>query len=106
MLGNFRIQDLKYNIIRAVLDFFRPPASRAGKVEKLPAQIETYQPKKNERGTFFVAVHMTAFLAGSLRSREYGRYDTESSYPPVRLVLFEIKAPEAKFTRRGLSGGC
>ena len=86
--------------------FFRPPASRAGKVEKLPAQIETYQPEKKERGTLFVAVHMTAFLAGSLRSREYGRYDTESSYPPVGLVLFEIKAPDAKFTSRGLSGGC
>ena len=59
---------------RAVLNFFWPPASRAGKVEKLPALIETYQPeKKNERGTFFVVVHMTAFLAGSLRSSEYGR---------------------------------
>ena len=34
-------------IPRAVLDFFQPPASRAGKVEKLPAQIETYQPEKN-----------------------------------------------------------
>ena len=54
--------------------FFWPPASRAGKVEKLPARIETYQPeKKYERGTFFVVVHMTAFWAGSLRSREYGK---------------------------------
>ena len=60
--------------IRAVLNFFWPPANRAGKVAKLPVRIETYQPeKKNERGTFFVVVHMTAFLAGSLRSREYGR---------------------------------
>ena len=52
---------------RAVLNFFWPPASQAGKVEKLPAR------KKNERGTFFVVVHMAAFLAGSLHSREYGR---------------------------------
>ena len=35
---------------RAELDFFRPPASRAGKVEKLPAQIETYQPEKKMKG--------------------------------------------------------
>ena len=30
----------------------------------------------------------------------------KNSYPPVGLVLFEIKAPDVKFTRRGLSGGC
>ena len=68
--------NLEQATTRAVLNFFWPPASRAGKVEKLPARIETYQPKKKkkiERGTFFVVVHMTAFLGGSLRSREYGR---------------------------------
>ena len=39
-------------IIRAVLDFFRPPASRVGKVEMLPAQFETYQPEKKWKGNF------------------------------------------------------
>ena len=30
------------------LIFFWPPASRAGKVKKLPARIETYQPEKKK----------------------------------------------------------
>ena len=32
-------------VIRAVTKFFPQLASRAGKMEKLPARIETYQPK-------------------------------------------------------------
>ena len=31
-------------------NFFWPPASRAGKVEKLLARIETYQPEKKMKG--------------------------------------------------------